>query len=63
MLNEAEALAWAQARKKSSETVMVARCPCCSEWIAIYVDQTARQEIVVDTTLPIQPAPRATLDT
>lgn len=49
-MTETEALAWAQARKKDTETVMVAQCPCCSNWLAIYVDQSARREIVPDTT-------------
>ena len=55
-LSEDEALVWALGRKKSSETVTVARCPSCREFIAIYVDQTARQETVPDTTPPIHRA-------
>lgn len=44
------ALAWAKARKKDTETVMIASCPCCKELLAIYIDQSARQEIVPGTT-------------
>lgn len=53
-MNEEEAMLWAQARKKSNETVVVAHCPCCSNWLAIYVEQSARQELVPDTTPAIQ---------
>lgn len=46
------ALAWAQARKKGNETVMIVSCPCCRELLAIYIAQEARQELVPYTNLP-----------
>ena len=45
-MTEEEMLAWAHTRKKDNETVVIARCPCCSNNLAIYVEQTARQELV-----------------
>lgn len=52
MVTDEFALAWAQARKKGNETVMIASCPCCKEKLAIYVEQSARQEVVPDTSPP-----------
>ena len=49
-MTEEEMLAWAHTRKKDNETVVIARCPCCSNNLAIYVEQTARQELVPPTT-------------
>lgn len=57
-----EALLWAQARKKDTETVTVAQCPCCSNWIAIYIEQSARQETVPGTILANQVLVPATDD-
>lgn len=45
-----DALAWANSRRRSDETAMISTCPCCSSMIAIYVQQSARQEIVPNTT-------------
>lgn len=60
MTSDEEALAWANRRKKDSETVMIAHCPYCNTKLAIYVDQSARREIVPDTSTPTHPAPSAT---
>lgn len=59
---EETALRWAQKRKKDNETVVIASCPCCSNLIAIYVEQTARQEAVPHTTDPKHQALPATQD-
>ena len=61
-MTEEEMLAWAHTRKKDNETVVIARCPCCSNSLAIYVEQTARQEIVPPTTHSMHPPPPSTDD-
>lgn len=57
------ALAWAAQRKRQGETVIISPCPCCKELIAVYVEQTARNELVPDTTLPKPLSEFATSDT
>ena len=63
MMTDEEALGWAWARKKGNETVVIASCPCCSEKLAIYIAQTARQEIVPGTIGPSHPTLPSTGDT
>ena len=62
-MNETElaALAWAKQRKRPGETVIISPCPCCKELIAIYVEQSARNEIVPDTT-PSNPEAQRAID-
>lgn len=60
MISDEDALGWAWARKKGNETVLIASCPCCKEKLAIYVAQSARQEIVPDAIGPSHPTPYAT---
>lgn len=45
-MTQEEALAWASIRKAEDETVTIAKCPCCGNFIAVYVKQSGRQEIV-----------------
>jgi hypothetical protein len=52
MTSDEEALAWASNRKRGNETVIIAHCPVCTSQLAVYVQQTARQEIVPDTSPP-----------
>jgi hypothetical protein len=60
MISDEEAMAWASQRKKDSETVVLAHCPCCNNRLAIYVDQAARQEIVPGTNTPTRLTPSST---
>lgn len=46
---EEMALAYADQRKRTDEVAFAARCPCCNNFIAIYLQQSARQELVPDT--------------
>lgn len=59
------AMAWANARKRADETVIISACPCCKTTLAVYVAQSSKVETVpyaIDASLEPQPSKDDTSD-